>query len=65
MDVGCTQGVFGLSPIFLKSTPDLHRCDSVRADPYAHPQHNQDAETHCIHMFWIWDALQVGLEPQL
>ncbi len=22
----------GLSPIFLKSTPDLHRCNSVRAD---------------------------------
>ncbi len=31
----------GLSPtpIFLKSTPDLRRCNSVRVHPYAHPQH--------------------------
>ncbi len=28
------------TPIFLKSTPDLHRhSNSVRAHPYAHPQH--------------------------
>ena len=27
------------TPIFLNSTPDLHRHNSVRADPYAHPQH--------------------------
>jgi hypothetical protein len=32
---------FGLSPtpIFLKSTPDPHRRNSVRGHPYAHPQH--------------------------
>ncbi len=31
----------GLSPtpIFLKSTPNLHRHTSVRMHPYAHPQH--------------------------
>ncbi len=28
-----------LTPIFLISTPDLHMHNSVRADPYAHPQH--------------------------
>ena len=27
------------TPIFVNSTPDLHRHNSVRADPYAHPQH--------------------------
>ena len=26
------------TPIFLNSTPDLHRHNSVRADPCAHPQ---------------------------
>ncbi len=26
-----------LSLIFLKFTPDLYRCNSVRADLYAHP----------------------------
>ncbi len=32
---------FGLSPIpiFLKSTPTLHRRNSVRAHPSAHPWH--------------------------
>ncbi len=32
---------FGLSPTpsFPKSTPDLHRRNSVRVHPYAHPQH--------------------------
>ncbi len=46
MDVGWTPRGFGastmtigLSLIFLKSTPDLYRCNSVLADPYAHPQH--------------------------
>ncbi len=31
----------GLSPtpIFLKPTPNLHRLNSVRVHPYAHPQH--------------------------
>jgi len=27
------------TPIFLNSTPDLHRRNSVRVDPFAHPQH--------------------------
>ena len=27
------------TPIFLKIHPNLHRCNSVRVDPYAHPQH--------------------------
>ncbi len=27
------------TPIFQKSTPDLHMRNSVRVDPYAHPQH--------------------------
>jgi len=27
------------TPIFLKSTPDLHRGNSVRVDPFAHSQH--------------------------
>ena len=40
----------GLSPIFLKSTPDLHRCNSVRADPYAHPQHIKVLK----HFVYIW-----------
>ena len=33
----------GLSPvsIFLKSTPHLHMRNSVRVDPYAHPQHTK------------------------
>ena len=26
------------TPIFLNSTPNLHRHNSVRADPYTHPQ---------------------------
>jgi hypothetical protein len=32
---------FGLgpAPIFLKSTPDQHRRNSVRVHPYAHSQH--------------------------
>jgi hypothetical protein len=35
-DITTSLGL-GLSPIFLKSTPDLHRHNSVRAHPYAHP----------------------------
>ena len=27
------------TPHFLKSTPNLHRRNTVRMDPYAHPQH--------------------------
>ena len=48
MDVGCTSClnhdittslVLSHTPIFLKSTPDLHRPNGVRAHTYAHPQH--------------------------
>ena len=47
MNVGCnlsiTQAPASLrlcpTPIFQNSPPDLHRHNSVRADPYAHPQH--------------------------
>jgi hypothetical protein len=28
-----------LTPIFQKSTPDLHTRNSVRVHPYTHPQH--------------------------
>ena len=46
------------TPIFLKSSPDLHRHNSVRAA-------NQGAETLCIHMILMWDWLQeVCLESQ-
>ena len=27
------------TPMFLNSIPDLHRPNTVRVDPYAHPQH--------------------------
>ena len=51
----------GLSQIFLKSTPDLHRCNSVRADPYAHPQHSKVLK-RCVYIWhgcgmhskWVW-----------
>jgi hypothetical protein len=39
-DITTSLGLgLGLSSIFLKSTPELHRRNSVRVDPYAHPQH--------------------------
>ena len=37
------------TPIFLNSTPDLPRHNSVRADPYAHPQHIK-VITHFIYI---------------
>ena len=36
-DITTSLGL-ALSPIFLKSTPNLHRQNSVRAHTYAHPQ---------------------------
>jgi hypothetical protein len=38
------------TPIFLKSTPDLHRHNSVRVHPYAHPQHIKVPK----HFEYIW-----------
>ncbi len=74
MDVGCTQ-VGGLEPqplhynitwaqphpIFLKSIPDLHRPNSVRVPPYAHPQHIKVLK-HSVYIWhgcgmhskWVW-----------
>ena len=40
----------GLSPIFLKSTPDLHRPNIVRAHTHAHPQHSKMPK----HFVYIW-----------
>ncbi len=37
-DITTSLGL-GLSSIFLKSTPELHRRNSVMVDPYTHPQH--------------------------
>jgi hypothetical protein len=42
-------------PIFLLSTPELHKCNTLGVDPYAHPA------TLCIDITWMWDALKVGL----
>jgi hypothetical protein len=61
MDVGCTPSGFGastitlqyhflgLSSIFLNSTPDLHRRNSVRVHPYGHPQHIKVLK-HCVYI---------------
>ena len=59
-DITTSLGL-GLSPIFLKSTPDLHRPNIVRADPYAHPQHIKVLK-RCVYMWhgcgihskWVW-----------
>jgi hypothetical protein len=63
-DITTSLGL-GLSSIFLKSTPALHRRNSVRVHPYpyAHPRQIKVLK-HFIHMTWMWDALQAGLEPQ-
>ena len=41
---------FRPTPIFQKSTPDLHMHNSVRVDPYAHPQHIKVLK----HFAYIW-----------
>jgi hypothetical protein len=48
-DITTSLGL-GLSSIFLKSTPALHRCNSVRVHPYAHPRHIKVLK-HCV---YIW-----------
>jgi len=37
------------TPIFLNPTPDLHRCNSVRVHPYAHPWHIKVLK-HCVYI---------------
>ena len=37
------------TPIFLKSTSDLHRRNTVRVGPYAHPQHIKVLK-HCVYI---------------
>ena len=50
---------------FLKIHSHLHKCNSVRADSYAHPRLiSQGAKTLCIQMIWMWDAVYSGLESQ-
>ncbi len=41
-------------PNFPKFGPNLHRYNSVRVHPYAHPKHP----------IWMWDAVSGGLQPQ-
>ena len=51
-DITASLGGLGLSSIFLKSTPALHRrnSNSVRVHPYAHPKHIKVLK-HCV---YIW-----------
>jgi hypothetical protein len=48
-DITTSLGL-GLSSIFLKTTPALHRRNSVRVHPYAYPQHIKVLK-HCV---YIW-----------
>ncbi len=52
------------TPNIQKSTPDLHRRNSVRVDPYAHSQHIKVLKLF-IYLLWMWYAVYGGLEPQL
>jgi hypothetical protein len=45
-DITTSLGL-GLSSIFLNSTPDLHRRNSVRVHAYAHPHHIMVLK-HCV-----------------
>ncbi len=53
---------------FPKPHPHLHRWNSVRMHPCAHPQqitaYQGAAITLCIYMIWIWGAVCKALEPQ-
>ena len=46
--------------------PQLHMCNSVRIDPYAHPHHGKVLKHFvCLHMIWmLWETVSVCLEPQ-
>ena len=64
MDVGCSQCGFGASTmtfqhhsglatsIVLKSTPHLHKCNSVGVQSYAHQQHIKVL----THFVYIWNG---------
>ncbi len=47
-----------------KSTPNMHRHNSVRVDPYAHPQQIKVLK-HFTHIIWVWNALHGGFKLQL
>jgi len=49
-DITTTLGL-SPTPIFLKFTPDQHRCNSVRVDPYAHSQHIKVLK-HCLYTWY-------------
>ncbi len=75
MYVGCNLRGFGASTMtlqhcsglayinFLKIHPHLHKHNSVRVDPYAHPQLIKVLK-HFVYMKCMWDAIYVDLEPQ-
>ena len=46
------------TPIFVKSSPDLHR-------PICPSTAYQGDNTLYIHMIWMWDAIFVGLQPRI
>ncbi len=50
------------APIFLKIHPHLYGHNSVRMQPYAHPQHLKVLK-HFVYPIWMWDAVSGGL-PQ-
>ena len=43
------------TPIFIKSIPNLHRHNRIRAHPYAHPQHNKMLK----HSGYIWHGCEM------
>ena len=43
-----------------KIPPILHWRNSIRVDPYAHPQHIK-VHKHFAYMIWMWDAVIGGL----
>ncbi len=55
-----------LTPIFQNLAPTLHRYNSVRVHPYAHPQHMnmKVLNTLLIIQIGMWEAVSGGLEPQ-
>jgi hypothetical protein len=53
-----------LAPIFQNMAPTLHRYNSVRVDPYAHPQHMNMKVLSTLLIIQIGEAVSGGLEPQ-
>ncbi len=76
MDVGCTPSGFGPSTMTLQPLLGLNNTLSfLKSYPLAWEQQSkggpicpstayQGAKILWIHMTWMWDALQVGLEPK-